>query len=69
MTRPLTRTVLPLAALALLITGGILYAGPINPPAGPIAPTGQTLDAIFNKIPGGNGTGDGRTAIPPAPPR
>lgn len=38
-------------------------AGPINPPAGAVAPTGKTLDEIFNKIPAGGG-GDGRIAIP-----
>ncbi len=55
-----TRAVLPLAVLALLITGGILYAGPINPPAGPVGPTGKTLQEIFDKPSGG----DGRIQIP-----
>lgn len=38
-------------------------AGPLNPPAGPVTPTGRTTDEIFNKIPSG-GSGDGRIAIP-----
>jgi len=38
-------------------------AGPLNPPAGAVAPTGRTTDEIYNKIPAG-GSGDGRTAIP-----
>lgn len=37
--------------------------GPIDPPAGPVTPTGRTLDEIYNKIPGSNGTGDGRIPI------
>ena len=43
-TRP--RTVLSLSALALLITGGLLFAGPIDPPAGPVTPTYQTLTEV-----------------------
>jgi hypothetical protein len=46
--RPLTRTVLSLCALALggLITGGLLFAGPLNPPAGPVASTYKTLTEV-----------------------
>jgi len=40
---PRFKTVLFLSALALLITGGMLYAGPLNPPVGPIAPTAKPL--------------------------
>lgn len=39
-------------------------AGPLEPPAGPVASSGRTLDEIYNKVPGANGSGDGRIAIP-----
>ena len=45
-----TRTVLSLAALALLITGGLLYAGPLNPPAGPVTSTYKTLTEVEPRI-------------------
>ncbi len=53
-------TVVGLAALSSRAS-----AGPVNPPAGPVAPTGRTLDEVYNKIPAGlpNGTGDGRIPI------
>ena len=35
-----------LSALALLATGGLLFAGPINPPAGPVASTFKTLSEV-----------------------
>ena len=38
-------------------------AGPIDPPVGPVAPTGRTLDEVYNKVPGANGTGDGRIPL------
>ncbi len=38
----------------------IARAGPLNPPAGAVAPTGRTTDEIYNKIPTGI---DGRIAI------
>jgi hypothetical protein len=44
--------------------GRLASAGPINPPAGPVAGTGRTLDEVYNKIPGANGSGDGRIPIP-----
>ncbi|MFT3685873.1 MAG: hypothetical protein QM783_13280 [Phycisphaerales bacterium] len=37
-------------------------AGPLNPPAGPIAGTSHTLDEIYNKIPA-SGTGAGRIPL------
>ncbi len=43
-------TVLSLSALALLITGEVLYAGPLNPPAGPVAPTHKTLTEVEPRI-------------------
>ncbi len=52
-----------LGAIGVGALAALAKAGPINPPAGAVAPTGKTLDEIFNKIPAG-GSGDGRTAIP-----
>jgi parallel beta-helix repeat protein len=46
MTRTTTRTVLSLSALALVITGAVLYAGPLDPPAGPVASTYKTLTEV-----------------------
>jgi parallel beta-helix repeat protein len=40
------RTVLSLSALALCITGAVLYAGPLNPPAGPVTSTYKTLTEV-----------------------
>jgi parallel beta-helix repeat protein len=50
MTRKTTRTVLSLSALALLITGAMLHAGPLSPPAGPVAPTLKTLTEVEPRI-------------------
>ncbi|HYD01606.1 MAG TPA: hypothetical protein VEB22_10305 [Phycisphaerales bacterium] len=48
-----------LAALAARSKGG-----PLNPPAGPVAPTGRTLDEVYNRIPDFAATQlDGRTPI------
>jgi len=44
------RTVLSHAALALLITGGLLYAGPLNPPAGPVMSTYKTLTEVEPRV-------------------
>ncbi|MGH7130637.1 MAG: hypothetical protein ACREJO_01640 [Phycisphaerales bacterium] len=38
-------------------------AGPLNPPAGAVAPSGRTLDEVYNKIPT-IGAADGRIPIP-----
>jgi len=38
------------SSLVLLITGGILYAGPLDPPAGPIVSTGKTLVEVEPRI-------------------
>ena len=46
MSRKNTRTVLSLSALTLVITGGLLYAGPLNPPAGPVTSTYKTLAEV-----------------------
>lgn len=39
-----------LAALALATTTGLLIAGPLNPPAGPIAPSYRTLTEVEPRI-------------------
>jgi len=44
------RTALSLSVLALLVTGAALYAGPLNPPAGPVAPTLKTLTEVEPRI-------------------
>jgi hypothetical protein len=42
----------------------VAKAGPLNPPAGSVAPTGRTLDEVYNKIPTfPNGSGDGRIPL------
>ena len=56
---PASRTVLSLSALALLITGALLYAGPLDPPAGPVTSTGKTTQEIFDKV----ASAEPRTAI------
>ena len=48
-TRP-SSTILSLSVLTLLITGGILYAGPLTPPAGPVASTTKTLGEVEPRI-------------------
>lgn len=60
------RTLLGAAGIGAL--AAMSKAGPLNPPAGSVAPTGRTLDEIYNKIPipGAPPTGayEGRTPIP-----
>lgn len=46
MIRKNTRTVLSLSALVLLISGAVLYAGPLDPPAGAVSGTYKTLSDI-----------------------
>ncbi len=41
---------LSLATLGLLITGGILYAGPLSPPVGPVTSTAKTLGEVEPRI-------------------
>lgn len=53
-----------LGALGAGAIAALTKAGPIDPPVGPVAPTGRTLDEVYNKIPGANGSGDGRIPIP-----
>ncbi|MCP9874371.1 right-handed parallel beta-helix repeat-containing protein [Synechococcus sp. Cruz CV-v-12] len=52
MTRTKTpaRTVLFLSGLVPLITGAMLYAGPLDPPAGPIEPSGKTTQEVFDRV-------------------
>jgi parallel beta-helix repeat protein len=47
---PSVRSGLFLSAAALLITGGVLVAGPLDPPAGPVAPTFKTLSEVEPRI-------------------
>ncbi len=49
-TRPRISTILSLSVVAMLTTGGILYAGPLDPPAGPIVSTGKTLTEVEPRI-------------------
>lgn len=49
-------------AVCLTILGAahiLAGAGPLDPPAGPVSPTGRTLDEIYNAILGGGGGGCG----------
>src|SRR5687767_12820054 len=47
-----TRTTLSLAALALLAAGsGLLFAGPLDPPSGPITSTHKTLTQVEPRTP------------------
>ncbi len=46
MMRTNSRTVLFLSALALLVTGGWLFAGPLNPPPGPVSSSYKTLTEV-----------------------
>jgi len=43
-------TVLSLSAIAMLITGAVLNAGPLTPPVGPVAPTAKPLAEIEPRI-------------------
>jgi len=47
-----SRSVVALAALALLLTGGggLLFAGPLDPPAGPVTSTYKTLTEVEPRI-------------------
>lgn len=49
----------PVAVTALIATTGLLVAGPLNPPAGPITSTGKTTQEIFDKV----GSSEPRIAI------
>lgn len=49
----------PVAIAAIIATTGLLIAGPLNPPAGPIASTGKTTQEIFDKV----GVSEPRIAI------
>ncbi|MFT3685730.1 MAG: hypothetical protein QM783_12520 [Phycisphaerales bacterium] len=51
-----------LGAAGIGAVAAFAKAGPLNPPAGSVAPTGRTLDEIYNKIPAVGGS-DGRIAV------
>ena len=51
-----------LGALGVGAMAALAKAGPITPPSGAIAPSGRTLDEIFNKVPAVGGA-DGRIPI------
>lgn len=55
-----------LGAASLGAIAAMAKAGPLNPPAGAVAPTGRTNDEIYNKIPTLPSVGafDGRIPIP-----
>jgi hypothetical protein len=55
------RTLLGAAGIGAI--AAISKAGPLNPPAGSVAPTGRTLDEVYDRIPVVGGS-DGRTPIP-----
>jgi len=40
----------PVAAAAVIAAAGVLIAGPLTPPAGPIAPTNKTLQEVEPRI-------------------
>ena len=46
----LTKPGFSLSVLALLITGAVLYAGPLDPPAGPVTSTYKTLTEVEPRI-------------------
>lgn len=54
------RTLLGAAGIGAL--AAIAKAGPLDPPAGALSPTGRTLDEIYNKIPSVGGS-DGRIPV------
>ncbi|MCP9874369.1 right-handed parallel beta-helix repeat-containing protein [Synechococcus sp. Cruz CV-v-12] len=45
-----TRTALSVSALTILFTSALLYAGPLTPPAGPVAPTAKPLSEVEPRI-------------------
>jgi hypothetical protein len=51
-----------LGAAGISAVAALSKAGPLNPPAGAVAPSGRTLDEIYNKIPAVGGS-DGRIAV------
>ena len=53
-----------IGAIAALAKGGGGGGGPLDPPVGPIAPSGHTLDDIHNRIPTGSTLGAYDSRIP-----
>ncbi len=50
MTRKNSHTVVSLSAIALLLTGAVLYAGPLNPPVGPVTSTNKTMTEVEPRV-------------------
>ncbi|MFM9957442.1 MAG: right-handed parallel beta-helix repeat-containing protein [Phycisphaerales bacterium] len=65
MTRNPVRTsaALMLAAVALCVTGAVLYAGPLDPPAGPVAPTPGPEPRIAINATNTPGDNDGQPSL------
>jgi hypothetical protein len=55
------RTLIGAAGIGAL--AALSKAGPLDPPSGPVASTGRTLDEVYNRIPAAGGS-DGRVPIP-----
>lgn len=55
------RAVLTSGILALIVTG-LLFAGPLDPPAGPVGPTHKTLTEVEPRIPVGAATTPGNAS-------
>src|SRR5689334_2327995 len=49
--RTVAKPVLPICAVALLAGAWVASAGPLDPPAGPVAPTMKTLSEVEPRIP------------------
>ena len=56
------RALLGVAGLGAM--AALAKAGPLTPPAGAVAPTGRTLDEVYNRI-SPSGAGNGRTPLVP----
>src|ERR1700754_4001390 len=54
------RALIGLAGVGAL--AAMAKAGPLDPPVGPLSPTGRTLDDIYNKVPA-TGAADGRIPL------
>lgn len=55
----MTKRPIIVTAFALAASAGLLVAGPLNPPAGPVAPTYRTLSEVEPRIPIGPATTPG----------
>lgn len=57
-----TPRVAALSAVVVIATTGLLFAGPLNPPPGPVTSTGRTLQEVYDRI-APAGSADGRIPI------